>query len=243
MMHSAPNSIHSAIAVPPLDDLKAWQQILEEEIRSLMGDDGAHDIGHLRRVYRNALAIDAGSPASKKCHPFELLASAYLHDVVSLPKNHPESHMSSRLAGEKAVNLLARYGLLHEMLNNIRHAIETHSYSAGIVPETQLARVLQDADRLDALGAIGIARCFYVNGRMGTQLFDQEDPLAESRDLDDKSYALDHFEKKLLKLPALMTTPTGRKLAHQRAKTIKRFRTQLINEMEMAVLPLSPEEI
>jgi uncharacterized protein len=242
MMHSAPTDIHSAIAIPALDDLQGWQMVLEEIVSSAMDGDGSHDIGHIRRVYRNAVAIDAGSKASEKCHPLVLLVSSYLHDIVNLPKNHPDRHLTSRLCAEKAVNTMARYGLGTEMLNEIAHAIEAHSFSAGITPRTQEARVLQDADRLDALGAIGIARCFYVNGRMGTQLFDEDDPLAEKRDLDDKSFALDHFEVKLLKLPEMMNTPTGRKLAHQRAKRIKRFRSQIIAEMEMSILPMAPED-
>jgi uncharacterized protein len=242
MMHSAPTDIHSAIAIPALNDLRGWQMVLEEIVINAMDDDGSHDIGHIRRVYRNAVAIDAGARASEKCQPLVLLVSSYLHDIVNLPKNHPERHMASRLSAEKAVNTLAPYGLGTEMLNEIFHAIEAHSYSAEITPKTQEARVLQDADRLDALGAIGIARCFYVNGKMGTQLFDQEDPMAENRELDDKSFALDHFEVKLLKLPEAMNTPTGRKLAHQRAKRIKRFRSQIIAEMEMSILPMAPED-
>ncbi|MFA9353024.1 hydrolase, partial [Escherichia coli] len=76
--------------------------------------------------------------------------------------------------------------------------IEAHSFSAKIAPETLEAKIVQDADRLEALGAIGLARVFAVSGALGVALFDAEDPFARQRGLDDKQYALDHFQTKLL---------------------------------------------
>lgn len=228
-----------AAEIPCLDDLAGWQALLEQIIGALFDGDGSHDIGHYRRVYRNALAIVSGS--KEKTHPFVLLAAAMLHDIVNLPKNHPERHLASRHSAQKAAEILRGMGICETLIERIYHAIEAHSFSAGIKARTFEAKVLQDADRLDALGAIGLARTFYVNGKMGTQLFDIDDPMGEQRDLDDKSFALDHFEMKLLKLPQMMQTPMGKILAHRRAKILKRFRAQLLDEIEMAVLPLPKE--
>lgn len=111
------------------------------------------------------------------------------------------------------------------------HAIAAHSFSAGIAPETHEARILQDADRLEALGAIGLARMFAVSGLMGGQLYDPEDPLAQHRPLDDRAYALDHLEVKLFPLVETMQTATGREIAEERADWVAAFRSRLLREI------------
>lgn len=160
-----------------------------------------------------------------------LLAAAFLHDVAPIEKNDPRRAQASRLAAAHAVEMLAALGFPAARLDAVAHAIEAHAYSAGIVPVSPEARVLQDADRLEALGAIGIARTFYVAGRMGSELFDARDPLARERTLDDRRYALDHFHTKLLRLPETMTTEPGRRLARQRAAVLERFVGDLLDEL------------
>lgn len=78
------------------------------------------------------------------------------------------------------------------------------------------ARILQDADRLDAIGAIGVARCFYTGGRLGQALYDAADPEAKARPYDDSRFALDHFHTKLINLALGFKTPTGARLARIR---------------------------
>jgi uncharacterized protein len=90
---------------------------------------------------------------------------------------------------------------------------------------------LQDADRLDALGAIGIARMFVIAGQMGGGMVDPDDPMALRRPLDDRRFALDHLQTKLLKLPEMMQTRMGRILAEERAEWTMSFRTRLLAEM------------
>ena len=91
--------------------------------------------------------------------------------------------------------------------------------------------VVQDADRLDAIGAIGIARCFYTAGRMGSLLYDPEDPRAEHRALDDARYAIDHFRAKLLKLQDGFQTSTGAAMARQRTDLLAGFLAQFEAEL------------
>src|SRR5690606_35255761 len=86
------------------------------------------------------------------------------------------------------------------------YAIEAHSFSAGIPARTEEAKIVQDADRMEALGAIGLVRVFAVSGALNTILFDADDPFADRRELDDKKYALDHFQCKLLRLAGTMQT-------------------------------------
>jgi uncharacterized protein len=193
--------------------------------------DGSHDLGHFQRVWKAARYINSeeGQPADLLI----LLASAYFHDLVSLPKDHPQRGDSSRLSAEKTVSLLESdfAGFPPEKVEGVRHAIHAHSFSARIAPLTAEAKILQDADRLEAVGAIGLARVFYTAGQLHGRLFDPADPLAENRELNDRLYALDHFALKLLKLPAMMNTATGRRLAERNAAYLRQFLQKIHDEI------------
>jgi len=191
--------------------------------------DGSHDLSHLRRVKRIALQI---AERERQGDTETLIAAAYLHDLVNLPKSHPDRAQASRLSAQAARPILGGLALPDPKIDAICHAIAAHSFSAGIPPETIEAKILQDADRFDALGAIGVARLFYIAGSLGSQLFDPEDPFAQSRPLDDRRFALDHFEVKLLKLPSSMNTRVGRGLAEGRVGFMRAFLRQIRDEVE-----------
>lgn len=193
--------------------------------------DGAHDLAHLQRVWTNAFAIAAAEGGDG-----ELIAAAVLlHDCVVVEKNSPDRARASVLAATRAADVLVAQGWADDRVQAVRHAIEAHSFSAGITSETLEARVLQDADRLDAIGAVGVARCFYTAGRMGSALYEPLDPRAEHRPLDDAAYALDHFRTKLLKLHDGFQTETGRAMAAERARRISEF--MVLFEEEIGALP------
>ena len=160
-----------------------------------------------------------------------LLPAAIFHDLVNLPKSHPDRARASQLSAEAACHFLRSDGFAEARLSAVGHAIAAHSFSAKITPMTPEARVLQDADRLEALGAIGIARMFHVSGAMGGGLFDADDPMALHRVYDDRAFALDHIDTKLLKLVDTMQTEPGRAMAAERAEWMLSFRTRLLSEI------------
>jgi uncharacterized protein len=139
----------------------------------------------------------------------------------------------SRLAAEAATAFLASIKYPEEWLDDVYHAIEAHSYSAGIEPRTAEAQVVQDADRLDSLGAIGIARCLLVGGRLDRPLCAVDDPFCDERPPDDGRYTIDHFYAKLLKLPATMQTEAGRAEAERRAALMRRYLDDLRAEITL----------
>ena len=181
------------------------------------GDDGSHDSAHLQRVWKNAAKIHAGEGGDLEM----LCAAVLLHDCVSVEKNDPRRAQASRLAAQKATGLLTDMGWPSDRVAQTAHAIEAHSFSAGIAPVTLEAKILQDADRLDAIGLIGAARCFYIAGRMGSGLYNSDEPVARSRPLDDRAYALDHFHAKLFKLADGFQTVTGAAMARQRHEKLE----------------------
>ncbi len=192
------------------------------------GSDGSHDLTHIQRVWRNALAIAATAPAADT---ELLLAAVILHDCVAVEKDSPLRSQASRLSAERARGLVAPLGWTAGRVDALAHAIATHSFSAGLRPETLEARILQDADRLDAIGAIGIARCFYVGGRMQSGLYSPEDPAAEHRGLDDRRFALDHFKAKLFQVADGFLTPAGQAMAAERTRVMRAFVDSLLGEI------------
>jgi uncharacterized protein len=189
--------------------------------------DVAHDLEHVRRVVRNAQALAAAESARLEV----VLPAAWLHDCVTVPKDSPLRAQASRLAAEQAVDWLRAWGYPETHLPEIAHAIEAHSFSAGISPRTIEAAVVQDADRLEAIGAVGLARCLMLCGAMNRPLYAAEDPFCESRPPDDGVSAVDHFHAKLLRLEGTMQTESGRREARQRTDYLRGFLAQLRREI------------
>ena len=203
------------------------QDICLDYLREVMDGDPAHDITHVQRVVQNTIQlteVENGNAAIS-------VPAAWLHDCVSVAKDSPLRKQASKLAAKEAVRFLESVNYPADLLAQIYHAIEAHSFSANIPTETLEARIVQDADRLEAVGAIGLARCFLTGGSMGTPLYEPADPFAENRDLDDRRYTLDHFYCKLLGLVDTMKTEAGKAEAVKRTDYIKAFLKQLGSEI------------
>jgi uncharacterized protein len=211
-----------------IDLFAPFSELATKLLPLLHGTDGAHDISHLARVWRNAKAIQLEEGGD-----LEILAAAVLlHDCVEVPKDSPLRSQASRLSAVKATAELKALGWNAKRTDWVASAIESHSYSAGIAPATLEASILQDADRMDAIGFIGIARCFYTAGRMGSSLYEPSDPSAERRALNDAAFALDHFPAKLLTLTEGFKTVTGRLFAAQRHEAVRSFYQNMLEEVE-----------
>ncbi len=192
--------------------------------------DGSHDLSHLQRVWANARRIQAEEGGDLEI----LLAAAILHDCVAVEKNSPMRSQASHLAADRASEVLRDIGWNKTRIAAVTHAIAAHSFSGGVTPEMLEAKILQDADRLDAIGMVGVARCFYVAGRLGSALYHTADPEARGRAYDDRRYALDHFQTKLLKLASGFQTPTGARLACLRHERLQHFLETFLDEIAPA---------
>jgi uncharacterized protein len=198
-----------------------------EFMQQEMQVDAAHDISHVQRVVNTAkkLAVEEGADLSI------VLPAAYLHDCFTYPKDHPNRKQSSIIAAKKAVAFLESIDYPRQYHDAIAHAIEAHSFSANIRPNTLEAKVVQDADRLDALGAIGITRCIQVSTEFDAQLYDDKDIFAQQRELDDKQFTLDHFQTKLFKIAETMNTESARREAQKRKAFMQAYIEQLHDEV------------
>jgi uncharacterized protein len=198
------------------------------DIMSMYRDaDPAHDFSHIWRVYKNAWIIGQEEGADMQV----LLLAALLHDVGS-EKKHISKQVESEGLGKRAVEaFLVSIGLEEEKREMVLYAIDVHRFSRQIVPVTLEAKILQDADRLDAIGAIGIARVFLTGGTLGRELYHPDDPFCRAREPDDAKWNLDHFYKKLLKLEFGMHTKCGKRLASARTAVLRRYLHDLEEEI------------
>ncbi|KUI97890.1 HD domain-containing protein [Vibrio sp. MEBiC08052] len=199
--------------------------------QSMKKSDPSHDMMHVNRVVKNCKYL---SRFYQNVDMDVLITAAYLHDVISYPKNSDENKDASRHAAEYASQLIREIpDFQEEKVNQLKHVIQAHSYSSQIEAMSIEAQILQDADRLDALGAIGIARCFIVGGKFASSIShpSEPNPTVHQRPLDDKNYIVDHFYKKLLKLEQKLNTEAAKEIARARVLFMQDFLTHLYEEM------------
>lgn len=178
-------------------------------------DSGGHDLDHTVRVYRMAVRLAEAEGADTQITAL----AALLHDVDDR-KISPETCETLDHARE----FLHSHGVDGETTNRILCIISQVSFSGGKVPESLEGKCVQDADRLDAMGAIGIARTFAYGGSKGRRI---HDPAGE-----DKTTSVQHFYDKLLKLEKLMNTETGREMARQRHLFMEEFLQRFYGELD-----------
>lgn len=210
------------------ESLQKWDALFAAKAKELYpSSDPSHDFLHIRRVVAAAVKFAREEGADLNV----VLPAAYFHDFVNVPKNDPRRAQASTLSGIAAVEYLQSVNYPAEFFDGIKHAITTHSFSANIPCETIEAKVVQDADRLDGLGAIGIARCFSTSTIMGRPYYSEDDMLAESRAPDDKLFAIDHFFVKLFKTAETLQTKSARAEGARRVQFMKTYLQQLKSEI------------
>ncbi len=200
---------------------------LKNEVKKRIENDSAHDFEHTIRVYKNAQKICKKEKANEKL----VLSAALLHDIVSYPKSDKRSKTSSIESAKKSKKILEKLGFSKEEIVIILDAIKDHSFSQNKIPKTLEGKILQDADRLDALGAIGIARVFATGGSLKRPFYNKDDPFCKTRIPNDHIWTVDHFFQKLLKLESLMNTKSGKAEAKKRTRILKEFLNQLKQEL------------
>lgn len=188
---------------------------LEARARAVMPTDSAHDWWHVRRVWRLAQRIARTEPTADMR---VLQVAVFFHDVM--PKRPEGGHAPVTAAW--LADALAPLDAPPLLLERAAEAINTHSFSRGAPPTSIEGAILQDADRLDAMGAIGIARCFAYGGARGRAIYDPEDP----------TNSIQHFYDKLLRLRDGMHTAEGRRLAEARHRVMEQFLAHFWREWE-----------
>ena len=200
---------------------------IQQEVKERMRNDPAHDFDHIMRVYKNAEKLSKKEKANTKL----VLSATLLHDIIKYPKTDKRSKNSSLDSAKAAEKILKKHNYSADEIKIIYDAIRDHSFSRNKTPTTLEGKILQDADRLDAIGAIGIARAFSVAGSEKRLFYNKDDPFCKRRNPDDKQWTLDHFFRKLLKLESLMNTKSAKIEAKRRTKILKTYLNDLKKEI------------
>jgi len=198
---------------------------------TLAGAEAGHDWFHIARVYKNAIAINA----VEKADEVVVALAALLHDIADAKFNNGDEEIGPKMAGD----FLNTLDLDPQLIDHVQQIIRNLSYKAslGIVTFKSAALdVVQDADRLDAIGAIGVARAFTYGGYKNRVLYDPE--IKPQLNMSKEEYknsttpTINHFYEKLLLLKDLMKTETGKKIAQQRHDFMRLYLEQFYNEWE-----------
>ncbi|MBE4010910.1 HD domain-containing protein [Vibrio parahaemolyticus] len=210
-----------------MTSLSQFEPLFLEFMQQEMQVDAAHDIEHVKRVVKTAKQLCDEENADIAI----VLPAAYLHDCFTYPKDHPNRKQSSAIAAKKAIAYLESIQYPQHYHDAIAHAIEAHSFSANIRPNTLEAQIVQDADRLDALGAIGVTRCIQGSTHFNAQLYNDNDIFAKERELNDKQFTVDHFQTKLFKIVDTMNTESAKLEANKRKAFMQTYLKQLYDEV------------
>lgn len=196
---------------------------------SLKNAEGGHDWFHIHRVYNNAKFICEGEDADE----FVVELGALLHDIADYKFHNGNEELGPKIAAE----FLGKQGATPEVINHVVKIIENVSFKGGNNGQdfhsTEL-KIVQDADRLDAIGAMGIARTFNYGGFKNRPIYDPE--IEPNLNMTKEEYkastapTVNHFYEKLLLLKDRMNTKTGREIAEKRHRFMEEFLEQFYAE-------------
>ncbi len=190
-------------------------------------DDPSHDFEHIRRVTNLAIKIANSVNADLDI----VIPAALFHDTVVYKKNSLKSKNEANESADVAEQILMDIEEYpKDKIEKVKICIKECSFSKGIIPELLESKVLQDADRLEATGALAIMRTFASAGHMNTALYPKEDPLCEKSAVNFRS-GIDLFYNRLLIVEKTMHTEFAQKLARQRTDFLKRFLEQFKIEL------------
>lgn len=180
---------------------------IEQHVKNRMEQESSgHDYLHAKRVVKNCALFIEEYDVDESV----IFASAWIHDLIDHKLS--DEFKSSELELEA---LLISSGFTQMQTTSIFEIIQNISYSKGTVPDSFEGKIVQDADRLDALGAIGIARTFAYGGKNNRLIYSETSK--------DRTTSLAHFDDKLFKLASLMNTKKGVKLAQERIVFMRKF--------------------
>lgn len=215
------------LPTPPGMPPALFARLREEAEARARGSEPAHDFFHVLRVCHNARLLARAEDADESV----VVTAALLHELFTLPKGHPDSSRAGDTCAVHARELLTRVGADAAFSERVALAIRDHAFSKGVTPESLEAKLLQDADRLDALGAIGLARMWATCADMKRPFYSPDDPFCEAREPDDKSWGLDHVYTKLLRLPDRLHSGEARRIAASRVAVMQEFLRALRREI------------
>ncbi len=206
-----------------------FEQIKREAQKYFKGAKGSHDWSHVERVYNFALKIGKKEGANLEI----LKLATILHDIGRKHQDEVNGKVDHAEIGAKSAReILEKYNIGKEKIKKIIHCIETNRFRGNRKPESKEAKILFDADKLDAIGATGIGRAFLFAGEVGAKLHNKDVDLEKTKEYSKEDTAYREFMVKLRKIKERMFTKEGKKIARERHKFMVNFFNQLNKEID-----------
>ena len=200
---------------------------LRERIQSYFEEGGSHAFDHTQRVYNLSLKLSK----NKKVDLDVIKASALLHDIARLKEDNNEIECHAEHGSKMAEKILKEMNFPEEKIKSVIYSIKVHRHSKKIKAETKEAEILQDADRLDALGAITIARMFSTGGKINMPLYKPEIPFGKVHEGYHMDSTIHAFHAKILKLtPETFNTKKAKEIGKERYRFVEEFLDQFLKE-------------
>lgn len=205
------------------------EKIKERAKKLLAQHKGCHDWDHTERVYN--MCVHIGEKEGADMEVLEIAAA--LHDIARDKQTACKGKICHAEEGVKmAREILAEYNLESEKIENILHCIKTHRFRGENIPETLEAKILFDADKLDAIGAIGIARDFHFAGEIGSRVHDNNVDIENTEEYSEDDTAYREFLVKLSKIKDRILTDEGKRVAEARHEYMEEFFDRLNKEVD-----------
>jgi len=210
-------------------DQEIFEKIKKEAENYFDGVNSCHELEHTQRVLKLALNI-----AKKEKADLEVVKlSALLHDVARKEQDESAGKIDHAIRGAiLAKEILQRYNINKEKINNICHSIECHRYRNNLTPKTIEAKILYDADKLDAIGAIGIGRAFSFAGHIGAKVHNKGVNVSETKEYSKDDTAWREYNEKLKFIKNKMLTKQGKKIAKERHTFMEIYFKRLNQEVD-----------
>ena len=223
-----------------------YRQLKAIAEKEMEGASLAHDINHVMRVYNLCLKL---AKYESNVDLDILKTAALLHDIARIEEdksghNHVLNIDHAILGAEMSEKILRGLAYSEEKIEHIKHCIAAHRFRSGVEPRTKEAKILSDADKLDVLGAVGIARSFTIGGECGQKIY-SDTPIDEytkenltggkpnGRIKDPSKHASNlEFETKFKHIPGKLYTQKAREIAKERLEYMKQFFERLKSEIE-----------
>ena len=207
--------------------IKAFYENLKREIMSSFEKTGNHSFEHTQRVYDLAVRLGKIENADMDI----VKTSALLHDIARLKQDRGECACHAEEGAKIARDLLMKTNFPKEKIDEVCYSIKSHRYNTGIKPNTKEAGILQDADRLDALGAIAVARIFDDGGKKKRPMYNPDLKIKEYNHNSESESSINHFYEKTLKIkPETFRTKKAQEIAKNKYKFVKDFVNRFIKE-------------
>jgi len=189
-----------------------------------------HDKYHIERVYNLAVRL----AKEEKADLDTVKAAALLHDIARAKEDEGSIDDHANEGAKMAQKILEEVNFPKQKIARVIHCIETHRFRKGLAPKTLEAKILQDADRLDIIGAIGIARVFARGGWSNKPIYDPSIPPKEKYDGKSET-TVNHIREKLLKIKDAINTETAKRIAEARHRYVERFLERLLKEWKAEI--------